>query len=287
MRNVITRCNSSGPLYTMRRPTHLAPSSPTSAPSALVASTCTWHRHLSHLGVDIMSKLFHDSSVVCSRRTHDLCHACQLGHPICLPFVSSNSRGDNNFDFIHCDIWTSPIISVYGYKYYLVILDGHSHFVWTIPLHIKSDTFSALSKFSAYVSTQFGHTIKAAQCDNDRQFDNTSSRAFFITKGVLLWMSCPYTSPQNGKAERILCTITNMLCSLFFQASILAHYWVEGLHTSTYLLNRLPTKVIITTNSYFTLHGAAPSYEHLCMFGCACYPNLSIKAAHKQAPRST
>jgi hypothetical protein len=100
-------------------------------------------------------------------------------------------------------------------------------------------------------------------------------------------MSCPYTSPQNGKAERIIRTINNMLRSLLFQASILAHYWVEGLHTATYLLNRLPTKAISTTNPYFALHGVTPSYDHLRMFGCACYPNLSAKAAHKLAPRST
>jgi hypothetical protein len=38
---------------------------------------------------------------------------------------------------------------------------------------------------------------------------------------------------------------------------------------------------------YFALHGVTPSYEHLRMFGCACYPNLSAKATHKLAPRST
>jgi hypothetical protein len=43
MQNMITRCNSSGPLYTMRLPSHPTPSSPTSAPSALVASVSTWH----------------------------------------------------------------------------------------------------------------------------------------------------------------------------------------------------------------------------------------------------
>jgi hypothetical protein len=43
---------------------------------------------------------------------------------------------------------TSPIVNVFGYKYYLVILDDHSHFVWTFPLHAKSDTFSTLSHFS-------------------------------------------------------------------------------------------------------------------------------------------
>jgi hypothetical protein len=78
-----------------------------------------------------------------------------------------------------------------------------------------------------------------------------------------------------------------MLCSLLFQASITACYWIEGLHDATYLLNRLATNAISTTSPYFKLHGVAPSYEHLHVFGCACYPNLSIKVVHKLAPYST
>jgi hypothetical protein len=113
-RNMITRCNSSELLYTMCLPSHPTPSSPMSAPSALVASTSTWHRCLGHPGVDVLSKLSHDSSVVCSRCTQDLYHACQLVHHICLPFVSSNSCADNNFDLIHCGLWTSPVVSVSG-----------------------------------------------------------------------------------------------------------------------------------------------------------------------------
>jgi hypothetical protein len=41
------------------------------------------------------------------------------------------------------------------------------------------------------------------------------------------------------------------------------------------------------TSPYFTLNGVTPSYEHLRVFSCACYPNLSAKAAHKLAPWST
>jgi hypothetical protein len=77
-----------------------------------------------------------------------------------------------------------------------------------------------------------------------------------------------------------------MLCSLLFQASIPARYWVEGLYTATYLLNCLPTKAVSMTSPYFTLHGVASSYEHLRLFGCACYPNLSAKAAHKLLSQS-
>jgi hypothetical protein len=71
----------------MHLPSHPTPSSPASAPSVLVASASTWHRRLRHPGVDVLSKLSHDSSVVCSRRIHDLYHACQLGHHIHLPVL--------------------------------------------------------------------------------------------------------------------------------------------------------------------------------------------------------
>jgi hypothetical protein len=107
-----------------------------------------------------MSKLSNASSVICSRRTHNLCHACQLGCHTHIPFVISASRADNNFDLIQCDLWTSLIVSISVCKYYLVILDNHSHFVWTFSLRVKSDTFLTLSKNFTFVSTQFGHTIE-------------------------------------------------------------------------------------------------------------------------------
>jgi hypothetical protein len=102
--NVITRCDSSRPLYTMRLSSRSTPLSYVAAPTALIASASTWHCRLGHPGVDTLSKLPNASSVIFSRRTHDLCHACQLGRYIRIPFVSSTSCADNNFDLIHCDL---------------------------------------------------------------------------------------------------------------------------------------------------------------------------------------
>jgi hypothetical protein len=144
--------------------------------------------------------------------------------------------------------------------------------------------FSNIVKFFAFVSTQFGHTIKAIQCDNGCEFDNASSHAFFASSGVVLQMSCPYSSPQNGKAERSLRTINNMLCSLLFWASMLARYWVEALHTTMYVLNHLPCKAINASCPYVALYGIAPSYKHLHFFGCVSYANLAAQAAHKLPP---
>jgi histone deacetylase 1/2 len=70
------------------------------------------------------------------------------------------------------------------------------------------------------VSTQFGCTIKSVQCDNGREFDNSASRTFFLAHGTTLRMSCPYTSQQNGKAERMIRTVNNVTRTLLFQASM-------------------------------------------------------------------
>jgi len=78
--------------------------------------------------------------------------------------------------------------------------------------------------FFSYVKTQFGRTIRSIQCDNGREFDNSTTRAFFLTNGVLFRMSCPYTSSQNGKAERMIRSTNNIIRSLLFQASLAPSY---------------------------------------------------------------
>jgi hypothetical protein len=280
-RNVIARCNSSGDLYPFYTPS-------TSTSAFLAAPTSLWHQRLGHLGREALTKLISSSVISCNKDDiNHICHACQLGRHARLPFSSSSSRAIHNFDIIHCDLWTSPIVSVSGYKYYLVILDDCSHYIWTFPLCLKSETFFALSNFFAFVRTQFRTTIKSFQCDYGREFDNSQGHTFFLSHGVTLRMSCPYTSQQNGKAEHSLPTLNNILRSLLFQASLPPAYWVEGLHTATYLVNRLPTKTLASSTPYSALFSTEPSYDHLKVFGCACYPNMSSTTPHKLAPRSS
>ena len=55
------------------------------------------------------------------------------------------------------------------------MVDDFSHYSWTFTLRAKSETFPTLLHFFAWVSTQFGLTVKAVQCDNGREFDNSIS----------------------------------------------------------------------------------------------------------------
>jgi hypothetical protein len=75
-----------------------------------------------------MTKLSSTLDSSCNREHFEgLCHACQLGRHTRLPFTTSSSWAEQAFDLVHCDLWT-PLLSLSGYKYYLVILDDFSHF---------------------------------------------------------------------------------------------------------------------------------------------------------------
>jgi hypothetical protein len=97
---------------------------------------------------------------------------------------------------------------------------------------------------------------------------------------VLFDSSASYSS-LNVRCRRL--TVTHPQPPV---ASLPAHYWAESLYAATYLLNLLPTKAISIPTPHFALFDTTPSYAHLRVFGCACYPNTSATAPHKLAPRS-
>jgi hypothetical protein len=76
---------------------------------------------------------------------------------------------------MHYDLWTTPVSSVSGNKYYIVILDDFSHYIWTFPLSLKSDAPSVFHHFHVFVQIHFGSTIGTLQCDNGKEFDNYTS----------------------------------------------------------------------------------------------------------------
>ena len=75
--------------------------------------------------------------------------------------------------------------------------------------------------------------------------------------------------------------------TLLIQAFLPPRFWAESLHTATYLLNRLPSTASLAPTPHHALFGTPPRYDHLRVFGCACYPNTPATASHKLASRST
>ncbi|GJX08881.1 ribonuclease H-like domain-containing protein [Tanacetum coccineum] len=181
-RRLLLRCDSTGDLY----PVTQQPSSTTTF-ALLSLSPTTWHRRLGHPSEDVLRRL-ESSRFISYNKTKlpALCHACQLGKHTRLPFYSSESNVGSVFDIIHSDLWTSPISSDNGIKYYAIFLDHLSHYVWVYPLLHKSDLFDTFVTFRAYVNKQFNVDIKALECDHEVSYLDEYNALISNERGLLL-----------------------------------------------------------------------------------------------------
>ncbi|GJZ89079.1 ribonuclease H-like domain-containing protein, partial [Tanacetum coccineum] len=83
--HILLRCDSSGDLYPVTKLSTL--------PAAFVStSSTTWHQRLSHPGDEVLRSLSSRQFISCNKaKSTHVCHACQLGKHVKLPFHSSNS----------------------------------------------------------------------------------------------------------------------------------------------------------------------------------------------------
>ena len=131
------------------------------------------------------------------------CSTCKLGKSKTLPFPSHGSRATKCFDIIHNDVrGPASILSHAHYKYFVTFIDDYSRFTWVYFLRSKSEVFTVLKTYVAYVETQFSTGIKVLRSDSGGEYMSHDFHAFLQRKGILTHRSCPYTPQQNEVAER-------------------------------------------------------------------------------------
>lgn len=179
-----------------------------------------WHNRLGHPGDAIINTLRSNKFIDCNKTCQTFCSSCPLGNHAKLPFYESLSYTFLPFDIIHSDLWTSPVASYSGHRYYVLFLDDYNKFLWTFPIAKKSQVKQLFLSFHALVKTQFERPIKTFQCDNGTEYVNGTLEQFFDQHGLLYRLSCPHTSPQNGKAERHIKSINNIIRTILSHASM-------------------------------------------------------------------
>ena len=72
---------------------------------------------------------------------------------------------------------------------------------------------------------------------------------------------------HNGVAKRRNETLLDMVRIMLSSSKIPKILWFEALKTTTYILNRVPTKAVSKTPFEFFI-GWKPSLRHMCIWGC-------------------
>jgi hypothetical protein len=117
-----------------------------------------------------------------------------------LPFSLSSASATCPLALIYTDVrGPTPVISRYGFKYYVSFLDAYSKYTWLYPISCKSDVSAIFLTFKTYVELYFSSKIKAIQSDWVGEYRpiNKILQQF----GILHRVSCPHTHQQNGAIE--------------------------------------------------------------------------------------
>jgi transposase InsO family protein len=162
-----------------------------------------------HPSLEIVNQIVKDKSIHVSNYDFNKtvsCISCQLGKSKRQPSHASNrvSSTPLEIEIVHSDVWTSPIQSIGGYKYHVVFIDDLSRFTWIYPLYHKSKVFATFVKFKLLVENQFSTKIKQLKLDGGGEYTSIQFQFFLSQNGIVHRKSCPYTSQQNGLAERKL-----------------------------------------------------------------------------------
>ncbi|RVW34641.1 Retrovirus-related Pol polyprotein from transposon RE1 [Vitis vinifera] len=113
-----------------------------------------------------------------------------------------------------------------------------------------------------------------------------SFMSFLQESGILHRFSCPYNSSQNGRVERKHRHVVETGLALLAHAGLPLKFWSYAFQTATFLINRMPSKVLQNASPYFALFKRNPDYKFLRVFGCLCYPFIRPYNNHKLQYRS-
>ena len=81
----------------------------------------------------------------------------------------------------------------------------------------------------------------------------------------------PYTSQQNGVAERTNRTIVERTIALMHSERLPTGLWAEVMDTVVYLKNRSPSRALKRSTPFEALTGERPNLSHLRVVGCAAW----------------
>ena len=248
-----------------------------------------WHHRLGHASTDIVTQIMQSCNVSFEKNKNTVCStvcsSCQLAKSHRLPTHLSLSCASKPLELVHTDLWGPTLVkSTSGAKYFILFLDDYSRYTWFYPLQTKDQALPAFKKFKLQVENQFDAKIKCLQSDNGGEF--RSFKTFLQQTSIFHRFSCPYNSAQNGRVERKHRHVVETGLALLAHASLPMEFWQYAFQIATFLINRMPSKVLQNNSPYFTLFQKVPDYKSLRVFGCLCYPFIRPYNSHKLQYRS-
>ena len=158
---------------------------------------------------------------------------------------STEGRSESIFSLVHSDIWgPSRASSTLGFHYFVNFIDDYSRCTWVFLMKDRSELFSIFKSFFAEIQNQFGVSIRTFHSDNALEYLSSQYREFMTHQGIIHQTTCPYTSQQNGVAERKNRHLIETARTLLLESNVPLRFWGDEVLTSCCLINKMPSSSI-------------------------------------------
>jgi transposase InsO family protein len=243
------------------------------------------HCRLGHISFEIMSKMFPVEFSKVDKHML-ICDACEYGKHTRTSYVSRGLRSILPFMLIHSDVWTSPVVSMSGMKYFVTFIDCYSRMTWLYLMRHKDEVLKCFQNFYAYIKNHFNARVQFIRTDNGGEYMNSEFGHFLSLEGILHQTSCPDTPPQNGVAERKNRHLLEIARSLMYTMNVPKFLWSEAVMTAAYLINRTPSRILGMKTPYEMIFGKNEFVVPPRVFGCTCFVRDHRPSIGKLDPRA-
>ncbi|KAB5589019.1 Copia protein [Ceratobasidium theobromae] len=215
------------------------------------------------------------------------CVGCVQGKSHVCPFPDSNSETPCEIgNVIYSDVWgLASKYSLQGNEYYIVFVDGATRFMFVHFMRHKSEAVDRYIAFSNFIHTQKGKEIKRIHFDNGKELINKRLRTYCDSTGTEITMAAPYSSQQNGPAERVHRTLADQACSMLhghLNTRGKTFLWQEAISYACTISNNLPHSIRGEwCVPQIDMFGKPIDLSYFQLFGSTCHVLIQKKSQSK------
>jgi hypothetical protein len=205
-----------------------------------------------------------------------VCELCVLEKQTRKPLPASSRKSSGPFDLIHKDVYGGPMQTKTpgGKRYFVSFIDDYSWCAVIQLLENKNQVKTALSAFNvSTMETQFDKKVKTLRSDRGGEFWNKEVQSLCASKGIVHQKTNPYSSQENGVAERLNRTLMEKARAMLQGLSLSEEYWGEADLTANYVRNWTVSQVHGKTPLELLI-GKKPRVENLRVFGSIAYVHV-------------
>ena len=211
---------------------------------------------------------------------------------------ASKKRSTAPFQQLHIDL-AECNSSLRGYKYAVIIVDDFTNYNWVLPLKKKGDiqikTYRLLREIctgkhaesSIFLPSKWSTPAQGPRIirtDGAGELTGDEFTRMCQSMGTRKLTTVPYSSHQNGRAEKAIRDLFTTARALRIDANLPEKYWWYALQCACHCKNRTPAvrrwyyeqeSGILSDSEpltpFYVMTGRHPDVSYMVPFGCRCF----------------